>query len=105
MTTRRFAARGKERDGSAEFGSNLSRRCSPMASRRTRASAGRVRRLMQNPRRKSRPSTRGLPPAKRLREQTRRGGQRHSDRALAFALADGEQLDGLGGIDQEFVEP
>ena len=26
MTTRRFAARGKERDGSAEFGSNLSRR-------------------------------------------------------------------------------
>ena len=27
------------------------------------------------------------------------------DRALAFALADGERLDGLGGIDQEFVEP
>ena len=34
-----------------------------------------------------------------------RKGQRHSDRALAFALADGERLDGLGGIDQEFVEP
>ncbi len=28
-----------------------------------------------------------------------RKGQRHSDRALAFALADGERLDGLGGID------
>src|SRR5271157_6024461 len=27
-----------------------------------------------------------------------RKGQRHSDRALAFALADGERLDGLGGI-------
>ena len=34
-----------------------------------------------------------------------RKGQRHSDRALAFVLADGERLDGLGGIDQEFVEP
>ena len=34
-----------------------------------------------------------------------RKGQRHPDRALALAFADGERLDGLGGIDQEFVEP
>jgi hypothetical protein len=34
-----------------------------------------------------------------------REGQRHPDRALALALADGEQLGGLGGVVEEFVEP
>ena len=34
-----------------------------------------------------------------------RDGQRHPDRVLALARADGERVDGLGGIDQEFVEP
>ena len=34
-----------------------------------------------------------------------REGQRHPDGALALALADGEQLNGLGGVEEEFVEP
>jgi hypothetical protein len=34
---------------------------------------------------------------------TAREGQRHPDRALALALADGERLAGLAGVVEEFV--
>ncbi len=56
--------------------------------------------MITKPARKTTPH-RGL----RLDGGDERKGQRHPDRALALAFADGERLDGLGGVVEEFVEP
>ena len=90
-----FAARGKERDGSAEFGSNLNRLLqsdgAPLLGPEHRQ-VGQA--LDAEPARKA-----ALLRSLRQNGGDERKGQRHPDRALALALVDGERLDGLGGVE------
>ena len=88
-------ARGKERDGSAEFGSNLSRRLqsdgAPLLGPKHRQVD---QALDAEPARKA-TLHRGF----RQGEGDERKGQRHPNRALALAFAGGERLDGLDGVE------